>query len=74
MALAQEDIEKIRELIDKSMASEFSDNKIPTDVIFDLSERITRLECTLQHVRDIVKNDSEKVDQRLEKLELLVGK
>jgi len=74
MALAQEDIEKIRELIDKSMTSEFSDNKIPIDVIFDFSERITRLECTLQHVRDIVKNDSEKVDQRIEKLELLVGK
>jgi len=74
MALAQEDIERIRELIDKSMATEFSDNKIPIDVIFDLSERITRLESTLQRVRDIVKNDSEKIDQRLEKLELLVGK
>jgi len=69
MALAQEDLEKIQNLINKSIAETPAVANANVRYELELRDRTTKVEQELKHQRDILINGFAQVDKRFEQLE-----
>ena len=69
MALAQEDIDTIQNLIDKSIARQPQAENINVHYELEIRERIVRVEEELKHQRELMMDGFKQMDKRFEQMD-----
>lgn len=69
MALAQEDIAVIQELITKSLSESLKSDLVNVHYELEIRERILRVEEGLKHQRELMQEGFKRMDQRFEQME-----